>query len=68
VAVSADNPSKQVEVFTNSVGRFAADGLASGRWRLRMETDAGQEVYEIDVAERVVGLDKVGTLRPTGSP
>jgi outer membrane usher protein len=64
VAVSADNPGRQVQVFTNSVGRFAADGLAAGSWRLRMDTEVGQQDYVLDVPEGVVGLHKVGTLRP----
>ena len=67
VATSTGDPNRQVEVFTNSAGRFAADGLAGGRWRLRMETDAGQQDYQVDVPEGAIGLHKVGTLSPSGS-
>jgi outer membrane usher protein len=57
---------KEVAVFTNSAGRFGADGLAPGRWTLRMESASGPLAYIIDVPEKTQGLYKAGTLRPSG--
>jgi outer membrane usher protein len=56
----------EVAVFTNSAGRFGADGLAPGRWTLRMEGANGPLAYVIDVPEKTEGLYKAGTLRPGG--
>lgn len=65
VAGIASNGSKQVTVFTNQGGKFAADGLAEGRWTLTMETDDGRAVYTIEVPPRTQGLLRLGTLTPT---
>jgi outer membrane usher protein len=64
VTYPADNPSKQVAVFTNRAGKFAADGIASGRWVIEMPTDAGSLRYVIDVPEGTKGLYQAGVLHP----
>lgn len=60
----ASNGARQVTVFTNRGGKFAADGLAPGDWKLTMETDGGTFVYYIHVPEGTQGLLRLGTLTP----
>lgn len=67
VASPVQDPNRQVVVFTNAAGRFGADGLAPGRWSLRLESDAGPLVYTFDIPAGTDGLFKAGTLSPTGS-
>ncbi len=62
VAHSIEQPSKQVAFFTNGAGRFGADGLAPGRWRIELSTDQRQHVT-FEIPRNVQGLHKVGTLR-----
>lgn len=66
VATSADDPKKQVVVFTNASGRFGADGLAPGRWSIEMATDGRPTRYVLDVPPGTKGLFKAGTLKPSG--
>lgn len=61
-----ERPEKRVTVFTNRSGRFAADGLAPGIWRIEMETDGAPTLYEIEVPAGTEGLFKAGTLKPLG--
>ncbi len=67
VASPKSDPKKQVPLFTNSAGRFGADGLAPGRWTLRMESADGPLVYVIDIPAKTQGLYKAGTVNPVGS-
>jgi outer membrane usher protein len=60
-------PDKQVAIFTNDAGRFAADGLAPGRWIIEMATDASPTRFVLTVPEGTDGLFKAGTLQPEGS-
>lgn len=62
----ANDPKKQVSVFTNASGKFSADGLAPGRWIIEMATDGPPQRYVIDVPKGTQGLYQVGTLRPVG--
>ena len=55
---------KTVPVFTNSDGKFGAEGLSPGRWILEMASDDGQLRYVIEVPDGAMGLVKVGTLTP----
>ena len=52
-----------VTVFTNRSGRFVAQGVAPGRWRLRMETTPPLE-FELAIPDDAVGLFRTGDLRP----
>jgi len=59
--VESDTP--LVNLFTNAAGRFGAQGLAPGRWRIEMATDPPQH-FLLDVPAATVGLLRAGTLRP----
>ena len=60
----ATDGKRSATVFTSQGGKFAADGLAEGRWTVTMETDEGPAVYIIDVPAGTQGLLRLGTLRP----
>ncbi|WP_198151127.1 fimbria/pilus outer membrane usher protein [Hyphomicrobium sulfonivorans] len=60
-----NNPRKRVPIFTNRSGKFAADGVAAGRWIIEIELDTGKVPYILDIPESVEGLHKAGTLRPS---
>lgn len=49
-----------VSIFTNSVGRFGAQGLRPGRWVAVI----GPYTYVIDIPEDTVGLFQAGALEP----
>lgn len=57
----------EVTVITNASGRFAAEGLAPGRWRIEMSGETRTLAYTIDVPDGTDGLVRAGTLRPDGS-
>lgn len=57
---------RAVEIFTNRAGRFAAQGLAPGRWRITMRSETPQS-FLIVVPARTVGLYEAGTLHPQSS-
>ena len=63
MAWSEINPERKVEIFTNRVGRFGAQGLAPGIWTVEMNTEP-KSSYSIDVPEGTVGLFKTGMLEP----
>lgn len=65
VARSSANPAKEVAVFTNRDGKFAADGVAPGRWIIEMATEGGPTHYLLDVPDGIDGLYRTGELRPT---
>lgn len=52
-----------VVVFTNREGRFAATGLAAGRWRIDM-LDTEKSSFTIDIAENAEGVVRLGELTP----
>jgi outer membrane usher protein len=53
---------RKLTVFTNSAGRFAAQGLKPGRWVLEMEADSPIR-FVLDIPRDAVGLVSLGTLR-----
>ena len=57
-------PDKQVAIFTNSNGRFGADGLAPGRWIIDMATADAPTRYAVEVPAGADGLFRAGTLKP----
>jgi outer membrane usher protein len=67
IARAQSDPKKQVEIFTNEKGRFAADGLAPGRWDIEMATDNAPTRYMLEVPPGTIGLFKAGELRPSGA-
>ncbi len=60
----ANDPKKQVTVFTNASGKFSADGLSPGRWIVELATEGPPHRYVIDVPKGTQGLYQAGTLRP----
>ena len=66
VAYQPDKPDKQVAVFTNSTGRFGADGLAPGSWIIDMATENEPTRYVVDIPAKTDGLYRAGTLTPQG--
>ncbi len=54
------NPRKVV-VFTNAVGRFCAEGLKAGRWRVEMIGDPSS-CFQLTVPEKATGLFDAATL------
>ena len=52
-----------VEIFTNRVGRFGAQGLAPGRWIITMASTP-ETTYVLDVPPKTVGLFNAGSLKP----
>lgn len=65
VAHPVESPEKRVAIFTNSAGRFGAEGLAPGRWVIEMATEGAPTRFVIDVPKGTDGLFKAGTLKPT---
>lgn len=69
VAYQKGRPDKQVAVFTNSTGRFGADGLAPGTWIIDMATEGEPTRFTIQIPPQTDGLFRVGTLTPMeGAP
>lgn len=67
-AFEVDRPDRPgVVLFTNRTGRFGAQGLRPGRWRVVMPTPT-PSVYEFTVAEGTEGLVQIGELRPEPVP
>lgn len=62
-ADGGDGPS--VPVFTNRAGRFAAQGLAPGRWLIVME-DEQQSRFHLEIPEQTVGLFDAGSITTGG--
>jgi outer membrane usher protein len=56
-----------VVVLTNRQGRFAAQGLRPGRWRIEMPTTP-KSVFYIDVPATAEGLVRLGDLKPGSEP
>ncbi|HEX4413484.1 MAG TPA: hypothetical protein VH107_07620, partial [Lacipirellulaceae bacterium] len=67
IARTQSDPKKQIEIFTNEKGRFAADGLCPGRWDIEMATDEASTHYTLDVPPGTIGLFKAGEIRPSGA-
>ena len=61
-----DPKAPPVDVITNRDGRFAALGLAPGRWRIEM-SGAPPLAYEIDVRQTADALLRFGDVRPAGA-
>lgn len=53
-----------VSVFTNSEGRFGAEGLSPGRWIVEMAANDSVMLYAIDVPDGANGLVKTGNIKP----
>lgn len=53
-------------VFTSRDGRFGAQGLRPGRWRIEMPTDVPL-TYEFEVTDSPDGIVRLGDIRPVHS-
>ena len=53
-------------VFTSRDGRFGAQGLRPGQWRIEMPTDAPL-AYEFEVTDSADGTVRLGEIRPVPS-
>jgi outer membrane usher protein len=67
-ARSVEHSDKAVTIFTNSAGRFGADGLAPGRWIIEMATDGAPTRFALNIPPNVKGLFKAGTMHPIEAP
>lgn len=67
IAYDANDRQQEVTVITNSAGRFAAEGLAPGRWRIEMSGEEQTYTYSLDVPKGTDGLMRAGTLQPDGA-
>ena len=56
-----------VTMFTSRGGKFGAQGLRPGKWRIEMPTEGGATIYEIDVKDDPSGTVRLGDIRPTGT-
>ena len=56
---------RSISVFTNRAGRFVAQGVGPGRWRLRMDTTPPIE-FEMLIPADTLGLYRAGELKPAG--
>lgn len=61
-ATSSAYPDKEISVFTNSAGRFAAEGLAPGDWTITVAAAS----YSFLIPERTTGLFNTDVLMPDG--
>lgn len=64
IATSPAHPAHTVQVFTNAAGRFAAEGLAPGAWRISLQ-DA--DTYSFTIPESATGLHDAASLMPDGA-
>ena len=53
-----------VIMFTSRSGKFGAQGLRPGKWRIEMPTEGGTTVYEINVTDESSGTVRLGDIRP----
>jgi outer membrane usher protein len=59
-----EQPDKVITLFTNSEGRFGAEGLAPGRWIVDMATEGSAARFVIEIPAGTDGLFQAGTLTP----
>ena len=64
-AIDLEAPKRAaITMFTSRSGKFGAQGLRPGRWRIEMPTDGGPTIYEIEVKDDPSGTVRIGDLRP----
>lgn len=61
--INAQTQSTQA-VFTNSVGRFSAQGLSPGEWKITLHRKKSKLVFLLNVPDSTVGLLRAGELQP----
>lgn len=65
-AIEQKDGGRKVALFTNAAGRFGAEGLAPGRWRIEIASDGETLAWTLDIPKGTDGLFKAGTLKPAG--
>lgn len=53
-----------VTLFTSRGGKFGAQGLRPGKWRIEMPTEGQPTIYEIEIKDDPSGTVRVGDIRP----
>lgn len=53
-----------VAMFTSRNGKFGAQGLRPGKWRIEMPTEGQDTIYEIDIKDDPSGTVRIGDIRP----
>jgi outer membrane usher protein len=56
-----------VTMFTSRGGKFGAQGLRAGKWRIEMPTQPSPTIFEVEVRADSSGTVRIGDIRPTGS-
>jgi outer membrane usher protein len=51
-------------MFTSRGGKFGAQGMRPGKWRIEMPTEGGPTIYQIDVTDDPSGTVRIGDVRP----
>ena len=67
VELSDGSEGETFVVFTNSTGRFSAQGLSPGQWRIVLNGNRDDLEYLIDIPDQTVGLWRAGTLLPSNA-
>ena len=55
-----------ITMFTSRNGKFGAQGLRPGKWRIEMPTVGGSTIYEVDIKDDPSGTVRLGDLKPLG--
>jgi outer membrane usher protein len=55
-----------ITMFTSRAGKFGAQGLRPGKWRIEMPTDGGPTIYEIEIKDDPSGTVRLGDVHPLG--
>lgn len=53
-----------ITIFTSRGGKFGAQGLRPGMWRIEMPTEGGPTIYQFKVVDDPSGTVRVGDIRP----
>lgn len=51
-------------MFTSRTGKFGAQGLRPGKWRIEMPTEGGPTIYEVDIKDDPSGTVRLGDIHP----
>jgi outer membrane usher protein len=64
-AATATKGDAHIQLFTNSRGRFAVEGLSPGDWRIAANTPKGEMEYRFTVRSGAAALTDAGQLFPS---
>ena len=64
-AIDLDAPKRPpITMFTSRTGKFGAQGLRPGKWRIEMPTEDAPTIYEIDIKDDPSGTVRLGDITP----